>query len=154
MLWVYTTKDLLPMPLEQKFNEVFFRMNITFSDLTPTDFEIIDSVDNAKFLSDESFKTPFGIIKIVNLSTGCKTVINALHYPKSAFNLVECGDNAFTKLAEVCCNSEIDIHALLPDYRELQSEDIVLRLNGTEVKGADAFYAEWRRIEREGGGNG
>ena len=133
------------MSLEERHNEVFFGRNIKFSDLTQNDFNAIEYIDNAVLISGEDFRTPFGIGQIVNLSTGCKTVINALHYTDRAFNLIECGDNAFTKLAILATN--IEIHAFLPFYRELL-EDVHVSLNDRKIATSDEFYDEWERLQK------
>jgi len=149
MLNIYTKKELLPLPLEQDFNETFFQTSMTFDLLNKDDFNIIEKIDNATLISGEDFRTPFGVTKIENLSTGCKTVLNALHNPDRCFNLVECGDNAVTELAIACQKQQKELHAFLPHIRDIQDNMVVLSLNGKVVKGSDEFYNAWREIEDE-----
>ena len=149
MLKVYTDQSLIPIPYEERFNEAFFARHIGFEDLTPLDFEVIGYIDKAVLTYDGFFGTPFGATRMENLSTGCKTIINVLHFPDRAFNLAECGNNAFRKLAEVCYDNNIDLCIYMSSYRELNSDTIPILLNNVQVIGADEYYSAWRAHKME-----
>ena len=153
MLKVYTDKALIPIPYEERFNEAFFVRHIGLEDLTPLDFDVIGYIDKAVLTSGGFFDTPFGITRMENLSTGCKTIINVLHFPDRAFNLAECGNNAFSKLAEVCYENNLDLCVYMSFYRELNSDTIPILLNDVQVNGADKYYSAWRACELENEAN-
>jgi hypothetical protein len=47
MLRICSKKELLRKPFIMGCNEVFFRRNIGYGDLTPVDYEIMARIDNA-----------------------------------------------------------------------------------------------------------
>lgn len=61
--------------------------------------------------------SPFGVMSIIQLSTGCKTILNALYVREKMGNLPcvinsdECGDNAFIELCRVVRGANIKVHA-------------------------------------------
>ena len=130
-------------PVVRSHNEVFFARNIRFTDLTPIDFEIIKNIDGAYIYENDYFKTPFGIAQIKNFSTGCKTVINALHFPEKIFNFAECGGNAISELIRVSVMFDHDISIYLPRYREIEKLNAPITLNNITVTTSDEFYDLW-----------
>ena len=55
MLKTYSKNELLAQPVVESHSEVFFRRNIKYSDLTPTDFQVIENIDNAKPYEEDYF---------------------------------------------------------------------------------------------------
>ena len=148
MFYLCTDVSLLPFPLEESSNEVFFQEHMRFSDLTTVDFDIIQDIDGA-IKTGNRFMNQFGLADLKHLSTGCKTVINILHNTHKCFNLVECGSNAIVKLIRICESGSSGVYAFMSDYRELHQEDISFYLNNKLIKGATEFYNAWRVLERE-----
>lgn len=149
MLKIYSQNELLQKPVVDRHNEVFFRRNIKYSDLVSADFEIIENIDNAKPYENDYFKTPFGLAQIKNFSTGCKSVLNAVHYPDSVFSFAECGGNAISELARVCEQLGLDISIYLPRYREIEPFVPMIMLNNSIVKDSDEFYDVWHGGEED-----
>ena len=143
MIKIYSKQGLLTIPVVKSHNEVFFIRNIRFSDLTPVDFEIIKNIDGASIYEDNYFKTLFGIAQIKHFSTGCKAVINAVHFPDKVFNFAECGGNSISELIRVNTKFVQDISIYLPRYREIEPLLAPITLNNTEVTTSDEFYMSW-----------
>ena len=53
-------------------------------------------------------------LDIDNLSTGCKTVLNVMYFPKKIFCLKECGDNALDVLYHLEQGSVYSDYAVIP----------------------------------------
>ena len=143
MIKIYSKLGLLTIPIVSSHNEVFFARNIRFADLTPIDFEIIKNIDSASIYEDDYFKTPFGIAQIRHFSTGCKTVLNAVHFPEKVFNFAECGGNAISELIRVSVKFDQDISIYLPRYREIEPMYAPVTLNDAAVTTSDEFYDSW-----------
>ena len=145
MLKIYSDNGLLPKPVVESHNEVFFARNLKYSDLTPKDFPVIANIDRAVPYEADYFKTPFGLAQIKNLSTGCKTVLNALHFPDKIFNFTECGGNAISELARVSGELEDDVLIYLPRYRDIDPISAPVMLNDAVVASSDEFYDAWHK---------
>jgi hypothetical protein len=143
MLKIYSKAENLPKPVVTSHNEVFFRRNFRFADLSPLDFDVIENIDNALIYKDDTFKTPFGLTQIKNLSTGCKTVLNAIHNPDKVFNFAECGGNALSELVRVCTLMDCDISIYLPRYRSIEPLDAPITLDDVTITTSDEFYEAW-----------
>ena len=121
---------------------MFFRRNIRFSDLTKMDLQIIENIDNARLYEDDYFRTPFGLAQLKHLSTGCKSVLNVLHYPDRMFSFAECGGNAIGELASVDESIGLNASIYLPRYREIEPFTAVM-LDDIIIQDCDAFYSAW-----------
>ena len=143
MIKIYSKQGLLTIPVVRSHNEVFFARNIRFADLTPVDFEIIKNIDVASIYEDDYFKTPFGIAQIKHFSTGCKAVLNAVHFPEKVFNFAECGGNAISELIRISVMFDQDISIYLPRYREIEPMFAPITLNNAAVTTSDEFYESW-----------
>jgi len=152
MLKIYSKSELLPEPVVPSHNEVFFARNISHADLTAADFQVIAGIDKAEPIPNEPgyFKTPFGLAQTKHLSTGCKTVINALHFTDKIFNFAECGGNALSELARVSGELGCDISIYLPRYRNIEPLTTPIMLNDSAVATSDEFHDMWYAEESEG----
>ena len=132
-------------------NEVFFARNIGHSDLTDIDFQVIANIDRAEPMPNATgyFKTPFGLAQTKHLSTGCKSVINALHFKDRIFNFTECGGNAISELARFSGELGCDISIYLPRYRNIEPLYPPVTLNGQIVVSSDDFHDMWYAEESE-----
>ena len=101
-------------------NESFF-YNIPSKSLSNVSLQMMRYIDHAELIDTRTGKieTPYGITGIESLSTGCKTVLNAVYITENpeefptvrAINATECGWNAIEKLLgyiEVC-NSDMSV---------------------------------------------
>lgn len=67
-----------------------------------TDYALMKKIDNVTFLNDikspKNTKSPFGLVRLFELSTGCKTAININHAIRDRkqviISITECGENA------------------------------------------------------------
>ena len=143
ILNLFTSEDKLSLLLEQEHNEVFFRKSVNFESLNELDFTVIKEIDNAVPIEGtRQFRTLFGIAELKHLSTGCKTLINILHYPDRAFSLMESGDNVVTLLAELCFRNELDRCVLLSSERRLE-RDVLLIIDNILINSINSFIAFW-----------
>lgn len=82
-----------------------------------TDYEIIKTIDNIKFMCGEpsiyNMKSMFGPVSYDNLSTGCKCALTLRHIIKSkkkiALDLIECGGNALSVCFEAVNNTGVPV---------------------------------------------
>jgi hypothetical protein len=145
MLKIYSKSEVLPKPVVESHNEVFFARNLKYADLTPADFPIISNIDKAVPYEADYFKTPFGLAQIKHLSTGCKTVLNAIHFPDKIFNFTECGGNAISELIRVSAELKDDIVIYLPRYRDIDPMTAPIMLNNEIAESSDEFYDLWHK---------
>ena len=85
----------------------FFDLFVLSQNFKELDKEVLFKIDNAILIDKNDIKTPFGTTNILNLSTGCKTVLSYLHmirnkaeYQNTILNITECGSNALEVLFE------------------------------------------------------
>ena len=57
----------------------FFDLFVLSQNFKELDKEVLFKIDNAILIDKNDIKTPFGTTNILNLSTGCKTVLSYLH---------------------------------------------------------------------------
>lgn len=112
-------------------NEAFFKTRITAKEFGKLENEVIFNIDKAELLDKNvgTIKTPYGICSIENLSTGCKTVINAIFLYKHRnqepycslkyIYATECGYNALEELFRVVDENNYDIGIILEHSNEL-----------------------------------
>ena len=95
MITVYKVKSV-PKNMEIiRLNDVYFN-KYTAMELDERAGDIIKKIDRSEWIDQYTIKSRFDgtILNIDKLSTGCKTVLNILYYPKKIFDIRECGDNA------------------------------------------------------------
>lgn len=100
MITIYKNKEDIPSHTEYvELNDVFFNKNtvLKIDDRADT---IVEQIDDAKLNGKYKIQSKFnGVTLDVDcLSTGCKTVLNAMYFPDKVFCLKECGDNALDVL--------------------------------------------------------
>lgn len=116
MIKLYTSTDFFKPEEIIIDNESFFN-NIDISSFTARSIDVMKKIDQAELLDKNTGKieTPFGITSIMDLSTGCKTVLNMIYHHENpqdfptirAINATECGWNAIEALL-----TEIDEHCI------------------------------------------
>lgn len=76
-------------------NDSFFDVNTINLEFTAKDLELIRLIDCATIEGDRMV-TPFGYANVDELSTGCKTLLNCIHYPEKKFYVGSCGENVLS----------------------------------------------------------
>lgn len=116
MITIYKSKNDIPQDLEYiELNDIFFNQN-TVVKLDERAREIIERIDESKWLSRYKIESKFNgtVLDIDCLSTGCKTVLNILYFPDKVFCLKECGDNALEILYHLNGGSVYSDYAMIP----------------------------------------
>ena len=116
MLMIYKSKKDMPQDMEYvELNDIFFN-KVTATKLDKLAEKIIMQIDGAKLVSQYKIKSKFNgvTLDIDNLSTGCKTVLNVMYFPKKIFCLKECGDNALDVLYHLEQGSVYSDYAVIP----------------------------------------
>ena len=151
MIKIYSKQELLTKTVVASHAEVFFARNIAYTDLTPLDFQIIENIDKAVPIpiKEGYFDTPFGLAQVKHLSTGCKTVLNAIHFPDKIFSFIECGGNAISELVRVSSQLDFDIEIYLPRYRNIEPMANPIIFNGNNIQTSDDFNDAWRAMEED-----
>lgn len=104
---------------------------------------VINEIDSATPVFQKyktNIDTPFGTAPITELSTGCKTVLNALfilqYKPGEnwVINSDESGDNAFCVLCRAAVNSELTLYTtVMHNFYKLCRAGIQFELNGSII---------------------
>lgn len=116
MLTIYKKKKDIPQDMEYvELNDVFFNKN-TVIKLDERAKQIIERIDEAKLIGKFKIESKFNgvALDIDCLSTGCKTVLNVLYFPKKVFCMKECGDNALEILYALEEGSVYSDYAVIP----------------------------------------
>lgn len=123
MITIYKSKNDIPQDLEYiELNDIFFNQN-TVVKLDERAREIIERIDESKWLSKYKIESKFNgtALDIDCLSTGCKTVLNILYFPDKVFCIKECGDNALEILYYLNGGSVYSDYAMIPfDMKAVQ----------------------------------
>lgn len=103
MLTIYFLKPYDSMDNGVEYNDGWFNMHIGKFNMDDADSSIIKSIDGVDVYPEDKkyFISPFkdkAIVKMDNLSTGCKTALNVLNFPDKCFSINECGRNAIDKI--------------------------------------------------------
>jgi len=150
MICVYTSVDKIPGQFKgryQPLNDIFFNRKFRFEDLGEIDFGLIGKIDNAYRIPNlEQFETPFGITDIYNLSTGCKTVLNVLHFRDMIFDCTECGGNALAALFDLIDETAIII--VLSHARFILPGGVQLFVDGENVINSRLRFSAYLGKER------
>ena len=83
------------------------------------------------------YRTPFGIARVEDLSTGCKTILNILHHPDKVVNTIESGKNVIQYLVGL---ENIRFLCLSPPPFLKISKTV--NINGSVVT-TDEEYMDW-----------
>lgn len=133
----------------QDLNDDFFDLHTCMEEITEKDKQCIKDIDGSDYITSDKIITRFGETQIEHISTGCKTMLNILHYPNTVFNVVECGDNVIDKLFELAkCNTEYTIYSqnmILPSNLTLEHS---IKINGKEFDSIKDIIDWWDNNER------
>ena len=96
-------------------NDVFFDEEENGeTGIDDVDFGLMKTIDNITFCQDlkstQNTKSPFGPVKMFDLSTGCKTAINLHHSIRDkkqvVISITECGENAVYECFKLADNTD------------------------------------------------
>ena len=123
MLNVYLSKEDARGKQVIDFNDAWFNIhNGEYAFDTEISKDILWKIDKAKFIKTGLVESNFCdkcAIRIEQLSTGCKTLLNIVNCKDKVFNAIECGDNALELLFESLDGSIIiPGFILIPAYVE------------------------------------
>ena len=116
MITVFKNRKDIPSDMEYvEINDLFFNQN-TVLKLDSRAKSIIEKIDDSHLIGKFKIESKFNdvILDIDHLSTGCKTVLNVLYFPKKVFCLKECGDNALEILYELKDGAVYSDYAIIP----------------------------------------
>ena len=116
MLMIYKSKKDMPQDMEYvELNDIFFN-KVTAAKLDKQAEKVIMQIDGAKLVGQYKIESRFNgvTLDIDKLSTGCKTVLNVMYFPKKIFCLKECGDNALDVLYHLEQGSVYSDYAAMP----------------------------------------
>lgn len=88
---------------------------------------VMKKIDSAVLISDMTIKTKFGITNLLNLSTGCKTLLIALTYNNSVTNF-DAGPNVFD--LALTLSRKYDLHIYLPRVIVSSQFNTVINVDG------------------------
>lgn len=122
MINVYTEESCIPSSKKiVSLNSPYFELYTKHQPLTAQDLTIIKTIDKGSpMLGSDLISTPFGAIKIEDLSTGCKTALNILHHTNIIFDTVDCTQNVINLLCSMdnisflCKNMPSAINVYIP----------------------------------------
>ena len=91
MIDIYTNKSDSKNWIFQ--NDLYFNLNTGNEEMTQSEIDLIQQIDDAKLTPDKNIETKYGLGTIRNLSSGCKTLLNIVKHPDKVVNVEECGPN-------------------------------------------------------------
>lgn len=98
MLRMYTHVRYIPKGIKVvRSNDAEFIFKGAIIEDTDIVKKALEEVENAKYFDRKRFIGRFGgyAVSSMNLSTGCKTILNIIREPETCFLTVECGYNVF-----------------------------------------------------------
>lgn len=116
MITIFKDKKDIPRDMEYiELNDLFFNQN-TVAKLDERAVTIVEQIDQAKLVGKYKIESKFNgvTLDVDRLSTGCKTVLNVLYFPKKVFCLKECGNNALEILYNLECGYVYSDYAVIP----------------------------------------
>ena len=116
MITIYKNKNDIPHNMEYvELNDLFFNQK-TASRLDDHAEKVIKQIDDSELISKYKIVSGFNgaTVDVDCLSTGCKTVLNVMYFPKMVFCLKECGENALEILYSLEEGFVYSDYALIP----------------------------------------
>lgn len=107
------------------------------------DTACIKIVDSAKYISNQQVQTPFGLTEMINISTGCKTLILINHahdLDNAVVNIGECGANVLNMIFKLNdCRVYLPFK-LIPDEFEPKKKIRVYKNNNYRIKTLEQYF--------------
>lgn len=149
MIYLYTEKQENENWILK--NDLYFNLYTSNQPLTNEDKKVIAQIDAAKVTKDNHIETKYGLGTIRNLSSGCKTYLNAIKNPGKVVSAEECGGNVLTLLFEL---DDVQLYMSRPERFQISDEKRIC-FNGIEVVVGRKGYEQWwtkeyaRRVEHD-----
>ena len=127
---VYLTREEVPSGMTIiDSSDIHFN---AFGRLTNSEFEknVLKEVDLAEYNSESTFigrTKKLGGLFIDKLSTGTKTLLNIVSFPRMCFNVIECGRNSLEFLCDLHEGNVLWERPVLLPMRDDESCDIMCR---------------------------
>lgn len=128
-------------------NDLYFNLNTSNSEFTDEDISIIKKIDNAVLRPGMRIETEYGLGTIRDLSSGCKTVLNALKNKDKIVCADECGSNALEILFTL---DGVHVSMKKPERFHI-ADDLEIIFNDKDKVFGRKGYEEWwsRKYEAE-----
>lgn len=143
MIDIYTNKSDSKNWIFQ--NDLYFNLNTGNEEMTQSEIDLIQQIDDAKLTPDKHIETKYGLGTIRNLSSGCKTLLNIVKHPDKVVCVEECGPNV---LKIIFAMNNIRIYMSRPTLTEIP-DDAEIRFNDSEVVTGSRGYNVWWSKEYE-----
>lgn len=128
-----------------RMNDAYFNTHTATKIFDEQSKEVMYKIDSAILLRDGRIKTQFGIGTILNLSTGCKTILNIMNNRNLIFTVDECGPNA---LSIIFSMDNITIVNTIPQRFSIPDDQNIIFNDEAKVKGRNG-YDKWWSAEYE-----
>lgn len=126
-------------------NDLYFNLYTGNKLFSEQEKQAIFQIDKARVTQDNHIETKYGTGTVRNLSTGCKTYLNALKNPGKVIGANECGANVLTLLFRL---DNIRIYMDHPERFEI-GEDVQIMMNDKELVVGKRGYELWWSKEYE-----
>ena len=147
MIDIYTNKSDSKNWIFQ--NDLYFNLNTGNEEMTQSEIDLIQQIDDAKLTPDKHIETKYGLGTIRNLSSGCKTLLNIVKHPDKVVNVEECGPNV---LRIIFTMNNIKIFMSRPTLFDIP-DDAKIRFNDSDIviggRGYNAWLKGWEEIDFE-----
>lgn len=109
-------------------SEAFFDGAVSARNFDEDNLNVMKKIDKAVLLDKDTgtIKIPFGVCRLEDLSTGCKTILSLIEIIKNkkyanikAINATECGYNAIEEIFKIIENSNSDIGVVIEHDNDL-----------------------------------
>lgn len=137
MIYLYTnTKTKNDFIL---LNDQYFNLYTSNKAMGEKEKEAIWEIDRAKVTEDNHIETKYGVGILRNLSSGCKTYLNAVMNPDKIVSVTECGANVLSRLFKL---DDIRLYMDYPERFEI-TEDTKICFNEHEVVTGRQGFEQW-----------
>lgn len=104
--YLYRNKDKLNLRIARYNDSWFNAYYMNKMPVTDAVKHMIQTIDGVQYAGGYNILSKYDenrqqIISMMNLSTGCKTVINCMTFPEVIFSMDECGENALSELLKI-----------------------------------------------------
>ena len=143
MIDIYTEKKASKEWIIQ--NDLYFNLNTSNEEMSQSEIDLIQQVDEAKLTPDKRIETKYGLGTIRNLSSGCKTLLNIVKHPDKVVSAEECGPNV---LKIIFTMDNIKIYMSRPTLCDMP-DNVQIRFNDTDIVTGGKGYSTWWSKEYE-----
>ena len=119
-------------------NDLYFNLNTGNEEMTQSEIDLIQQIDDAKLTPDKHIETKYGLGTIRNLSSGCKTLLNIVKHPDKVVNVLKI---IFTM-------DNIKIYMSRPTLFDIP-DDVQIRFNDSDIVTGGRGYNAWWSKEYE-----